>query len=245
LQATKLRSGYPQEIARRRDCFGREALLNDSAPDVAPGSQTWTALESDPVETTDPHTDGSVLTFEASRRNMYLPFTPGSGVYELSVQMKLDPADDSTDWAGLGFMGAEPRVDEGNMAFGEDDEGGRPWVLLRQNGAALAFAGPGATEDFGSEDEGTYVPDAFHTLKVTLDTTGAEWTVDASINGSPLGETYTYTENPDIGSVGISTSPFGGDWEYTFDNFSLVPEPTTLGLLGLGSLATLLRRRRR
>lgn len=234
------------QAAIYQDGFDREGVLNGTAPDVAPGSQTWTALESDPTVPTDPHTDGAVLTFDASRRNMFLPFAPGTGVYELSVQMKLDPADDSSDWAGLGFMGANPDVDDSQMAFGEDvDTSGRPWILLRQNGAALVFAGPGTANNLGGPAAGTYAPDVFHTLTLTLDTTGALWTVDASINGSPIIDTFTYDVNPDIGTVGMSTTPFDGDYVFTFDNFSLVPEPATLGLLGIGGLGVLLRRRRR
>lgn len=228
-----------------QDSFDREGLLNGSAPDVAPGTQTWTALESDPPASTDPHTDGSVLTFDASRRNMFLPFTPGSDVYELSIQMKLDPANDSSDWAGLGFMGASPDVEGTQMAYGEDvDTSGRPWILLRQNGAALAFGGPGTANNLGGPDAGTYAPDVFHTLTLTLDTTGAQWTVDVSINGSPIADTFTYDVNPDIGTVGLSTTPFGGDYVFTFDNFSLIPEPATLALLGLGGFGLLMRRKR-
>ena len=222
-----------------QDSFNREAFLNNAAPDIAPGGETWTALEeAGPA----PATDGEVLSFGASRRNMYLPFEPGEAVYELSVDVRTHGVDDSSEWHGLGFMGQDPRLEEGNMAFGGDPEGGRPWMLLRNNGAAVTFAGPGGDNNLGGPGEGTFDPDVFHTLRLVLDTTAEQWTVDYFINDTQIGDTFTYSENPDIGSVGLSASG-GSGFVFTYDNFELIPEPASLALMGLGGLLLLRRSR--
>ena len=47
-----------------------------------------------------------------------------------------------------------------------------------------------------------------------------------------------------FGFVGSGTSPVGNETDFTIDNFSIVPEPSSLALIGLGSAGMLWMRRR-
>ncbi|MCC5828346.1 MAG: PEP-CTERM sorting domain-containing protein [Phycisphaeraceae bacterium] len=219
-----------------QDSFDRVGQLDGSAPDIGPAGATWTA-------NSDVETDGDFITFDAERRLMFLPFTPQAGnVYIASVDVRLDGTSDSGDWHSLGFLGSAPSDTTFSMATGSGDERGQPWLLLRNNGAALHFAGPGTQNNTGGPGTGTFEADVFHTLSVVLDTTGAQWVASASINGTPIGDPHVYTTNPEIGAVGMSSAG-GSGFAYTFDNFVLVPEPTSLALLGLGGLMLMSRRR--
>ncbi|MCC5830715.1 MAG: hypothetical protein JJU36_14810, partial [Phycisphaeraceae bacterium] len=86
-----------------QDSFDRVGLLHGSSPDIGLPGATWTAH--DEASATTPQTDGDVLTLEAARRNMFLPFTPQAGVvYQVSVDVRLDPEDSSNDWHAIGFQ---------------------------------------------------------------------------------------------------------------------------------------------
>lgn len=224
-----------------QDSFNRVGLLDGSAPDIRPGSETWTAF--DEVGATTPQTDGSVLTLEAARRNMFLPFVPQPGnVYQVSVDVKLDPASTSGDWHAIGFQrDMTGWSDARSFAFGLDPEGGFPWLLIRNNGAAVFFGGPGTQNNKGGPGTGTFASDVFHTLTVELDTTGASWVASGFINGIQIGDSHTFASNPSIMNVGLNAGG-GSGYSYTFDNFVLVPEPASLALLGLGGLMLLSRR---
>ncbi len=225
------------------DAFNRSGDLLGSAPDTRPGTETWVAAASDRV------TDGSVLTFTEDRGNAFLPFTPGSGIYELSV--RVNPVGSGNDWHAVGFLQPGAGIGgggAGNFAFGNDPAGAFAWVLLRDNGATLTFAGKGTGGNQGGDPSGTYASGEFHTLMVRLDTTDDQWSYQAFVNGNPVADAYTYPlgGNPNIGAVGLSTA---GGTVYTFDDFqlTLIPEPSTYAAI-FGALAfagMVLRRRLR
>ncbi|VGO13971.1 hypothetical protein PDESU_02528 [Pontiella desulfatans] len=96
------------------------------------------------------------------------------------------------------------------------------------------------------------------TMQMVLDTTAAQWAITASWQSQSTGEfvefsSHTYTVNPtDITHVGFGFSNGNGNLDpveglgSTVDNFSLtvIPEPTTLGLLSMVSGTLLFIRRR-
>ncbi|MCC5807345.1 MAG: PEP-CTERM sorting domain-containing protein [Opitutales bacterium] len=228
------------------DAFSRSGDLLNSAPETRPGSETWVAAAADRV------TDGSVLNFTDDRGNAFLPFTPGSGIYELSVRVSTDPGSSGTNWHAVGFMGPDAGIGgggPGNFAF-DNPAGGYAWALLRDNGATATFAGRGTGGGQGGDSTGTYAGGVFHTLMVRLDTTDAQWSYQAFVNGNPVADEYTYPlgGNPNIGAVGLSTAG-GTNNVYTYDDFqlTLIPEPSTYAAIfgGLAFVGMILRRRLR
>ncbi|MCC5807346.1 MAG: PEP-CTERM sorting domain-containing protein [Opitutales bacterium] len=229
------------------DAFSRSGDLLNSAPETRPGSETWVAAAADRV------TDGSVLNFTNDRGNAFLPFTPGSGIYELSVRVSTDPTDTGNNWHALGFLGPDAGIGAGgsaNFAFGNNPEGAYAWALLRNNGGTATFAGRGTGGGQGGDGSGAYAAGEFHTLMIRLDTTDAQWSYQAFVNGNPVADEYTYPlgGNPNIGAVGLSTAG-GTNNVYTYDDFqlTLIPEPSTYAAIfgGLAFVGMILRRRLR
>ncbi|MDG0994697.1 MAG: PEP-CTERM sorting domain-containing protein [Akkermansiaceae bacterium] len=211
--------------------------LNGTTPDTTTGGNTWTA---DTNALRDWQADGSIDNGAASPDNngyAFLEFTPESGkVYTLSIDMTITSG--SGSWFGLGFMSTNNTTSAG--FYQESTGDGAPWMLLREGDTALAksFAGPGTAGgvDLASRDG--------NTMSIVLDTTGTDWV--ATFNNGSESNSVTYTGldiSNDINYVGFgrNTTAIG-----SVDNFSLtvVPEPSTTALIGLGGLALILRRRK-
>ena len=222
------------------DSFDRVGMLDGSAPDIGPAGVTWTANE-------DVLTDGSTAN-ATDIRTMYLPFTPAAGhVYELSVDVHLDPAGGS-NWYGLAFMGASPGTESSIASFGGfPDTDPRPGMILRHNGEQVLSrqaSGDGELADTRLQTHNVPTPyTGIVTMKLVLDTTAPEWAVTWAVNDD-IWRTDTYVTNPEnIASVGVSASAAAEDLVYRFDNFTLIPEPASLALVGLGGLLLIRRRR--
>ena len=202
--------------------------LNGTAPDTTTGGEVWSA-------STDWKKDGSIVAGGITDDNAFLAFTPESGkVYTLSATL----ATPSGAWAAVGFTEtANTGGGTGNDDFWRNnpDEVG-PWVLYRSSTNVDSFLGPLTG---GAEDEGDHVGPI--TLSIELNTQGAAWSAEWFINGGSV-RSETFATNPtNISYVGLSRESGAGA---SFDNFSLtvVPEPGSLALLGLGGL--LIARRR-
>ncbi|WP_269542024.1 PEP-CTERM sorting domain-containing protein [Cerasicoccus fimbriatus] len=176
-------------------------------------------------------------------------FDTNPGIYELTVHYTLNSTVGTT-WIGFGFAENFPTSSNSGLYQTGTSEG-QPWAFMRNNGEINVRAGGAASSDLISQG-GFDVTDFEY--KLVLDTTVAQWTVDAfyndtqlDLNGGAIGSTYTYTSgNPtSIGWVGVSAS---NNVSGTIQSITLeqVPEPQTYALLaGLGALTLAVYRRRR
>jgi hypothetical protein len=92
----------------------------------------------------------------------------------------------------LGFFGASG--DNSTTPFFS----GAPWVLYRDSGEVITWAGQGLT---GSTSLGSF--SGSQTFTVRLDTTDNQWTSEFLINGISTGPPVAYAANPTLSFVGF------------------------------------------
>ena len=196
------------------------------AIDNYPGTPAWSA------NTSIFKDDGSVISSGTSG-SAALPFVPAAGnIYTLTTIINTTAG--GSDWIALGF---EQSANTGNPFNSANNGYGTLLVrATRGTGQGQTFAGP-QTNNSANVD----TPTGADTVSVVLDTTGAAYKVTWFENGSQV-NSFTYTTNPTIGFASISkiNTALG-----TVSSFSLTstPEPAGLGLLSLGCLGLLARRR--
>lgn len=174
-------------------------------------------------------------------------FSSNPAIYSLSANMEMESSSSQQSWYAIGFN--EVFATSTNTGFYNPNEvEGQPWMFVRSNGDLQVRYNE---DDFMFSGSGFDVTDI--ELELVLDTSVAQWTVDAyvngvqlDLNGAAIGNSFTYTTNPsDIASVGFSaTSGVVG----TIQDIKLqtVPEPQAFALIaGLGGLCLVLARRRR
>ena len=240
------------------DTFSTDHALNASTPDTTVGGATWQASSGTTSGgalsiSTTPTAQTAVLDLGANY------FSSNPGIYTLSVTATL-PSGSGTSWFGIGFV-VNPQTN-GHLASTTSaaglnsnggTNGGSPWMFLRQNGQTNVYRGSGTGSNL-LNNGGPFASGTAYTMKLVLDTSVANWTLDAFIdstqldlNGAAGGNTAVFSTNPtDLRYVGISQN--GGSFgNITVDNFSLavVPEPTALLPLALSASLFLVFRRKR
>jgi hypothetical protein len=217
------------------------ADLHGTTPDTTIGTNTW-------VASSYIKDDGSAAVDTTKTGSGFLAFTPEANkVYTLSVTLDQPThiANGGGKWFAMGFANSDETQTNAFQGAGTIDPS--PWMLWRSTrdttlGNDLRmFMGPNTLGgDTLAVDPGLS-PAGNHTLSIVLDTTAALWTSDFQLDGVSQWK-ETFTANPTINQVRIGRN---GGVGFNVDTLSLtvVPEPATVGMLGLGAVLTLLVRR--
>lgn len=212
------------------DDFSGDGLsgLNGTTPDTTTGGNTWAASG-------DWANDGSTTATgtAADDDNAFLAFTPVAGnVYTVSASLATPSGGVSgTQWGAIGFTNTNTL----NTVFW--DNGTIPWILYRENNEVVSWTGPGIA---GNVSEGTFSGPINYSI--VLDTTNAtNWTAQWLVNGSEV-RAATSIGTPMINYVGLGRVG-GAAVEFNSFELTVIPEPSTMALLGLGGMVLLRRRR--
>lgn len=182
-----------------------------------------------------------------------LAFTPSQGTeYQLDATVTHTG---SSGWIAMGFANGQSTSQSNLDRFLAGNVVGVAWSLFVANGNGQAFLSNGPTPTDGDNNGGAWSPqlaagDTSVDYRVYLDTTGGAGTWEATwyaklttdLNFTEV-RTTTQLASESINSVGFALS--GGSATGSISNFTLteIPEPTSLALLGLGSLMFVSRRR--
>ena len=242
--------GFAQTTIYQDDFSGADSPLNGTTPDVSTTGASWVAA---PTFEDDGDSVAGNLGGSAT-----LSFTPVDGsVYTLETSIRDIVGD--TDWFAVGFASGQSDVNNGDSRFITNTVEGLAWALYRgaQSGTTnQAFLGDTSVEpNSGLASGAEWLADANAAggnvdLRITLDTTGGagNWMATMEADTGSGFQLIRATEpllDEAITSVGIANSN-SADLTGTITSFSLtlVPEPTTFGLVLVGLIGVVAWRRR-
>ncbi len=224
------------------------AVRNTAASPVA-GPSNWTGSNGFTVTSNRLHsaTTGSGHVLSIDFGTGYFDTNPGIYILTADVYFGPDLSSSTQSWQ-IGFNNAVNTSAGANRSLlSTDAYGGAPGVALQGNGRLINKVVNTANQTQSAV--GAYPAENLYTLKLVLNTLGANWTTDAYINstqidlnGTDPGYTYTYSTNPTIRYVTIASTITTANRDYAYlDNFELtvIPEPGFTGLVCVG--AALLR----
>ena len=208
--------------------------LHGTAPDVAPGAETWNANPG--------WSETGVVLSPGGDWNAFVPFTPATGkngrLYTLTATLDPDTViGPGTDWLALGFTAS----DGTSIDFWQGPNDAAPWVLMREDptdfNVIRTGGGPGLAAG-GNFNLNPDVPGPVE-LSVTLNTRFSSWRAEWFADGNFLAS-YVYPSQPTITHVGFGSQ--GASIGGTVADFSLtsvevaLPEPSTAAFSVFGLL---------
>jgi len=237
--------GAVAQILYQDDFSGTGGALNGASTDI--GSGTWVAGGT----WLDDGTAGTTVAAGPTGEAAWLPFSPANGYVYTAVATILN---NQPNWVGFGFLPASPAGGDWTVtdfSVRHSNAPGYGWMLTRNSTGndQEGFLG-GGTLGGQSWNGDVTDPTVPIDISIVLDTTAANWSVEWFINGSSQGAPVAYggIGNPGIGGIGFShdrNAEANAGGQLSFFELSVVPEPTTFALLGLGSLALVMARKRR
>lgn len=212
--------------------------LHATTPDTTIGTNTWIAHTNWKA---DGSIAGGVLAVAANDQSAFLAFTPTTGlIYTLTATLAKPTGTGNGMWAGIGFTNDTLGTAAGNnsQSFFAGTNAASPWMLYRTNvNEIAAFGGPLTANGSGNLSPYT----GAQTLTIVLDTTGLAWEAEWFVGATSI-HTFTYETNPTISYIGLGRENDAGA-DFSSISLTVIPEPSTALLGGLGMLALLRRRR--
>lgn len=194
-------------------------------------------------------------TLDGNSGSALLNFTPQAGFYYTLTASVTLPSEMHGQWIAMGFTLLDPTGQDGaHSRFADTTVRGSPWMLARTGGESQGSAY--TMDQYFSAVGGTTIDsenlaDTAGTYAFTLDlnTSGAQWTTTAYIDGTQMGSLYTYSSIPAIVAAGLGSSAIGSyaagiQWNSLSLSAEAVPEPSTFALAGLGMGVLLLAYRK-
>lgn len=217
--------------------------LNGTAPNVAPGAQTWTSSTTVVIRT-----DGSIASTGGA--SAWLPYAfAANQIYTLTATVDIVYQSGSVTPVGIGFTTNTPLSSAAVNLAASGDYG----ILQARRGGSWAFF-EGDTNNDATTAAGTGLFTSNrdnYEIKLVLDTSAANWTLagymngtQVDLNGASTGMLFTYTTNPGVTGVGFNYASSSYNFESFTLSSSVVPEPHVATLAAASGLVLVVFRRR-